>query len=39
MTTDVRSVLAELMVGPLNTPDAVSGVFPRFAPKKIGLLA
>jgi uncharacterized protein (DUF1501 family) len=39
MTTDVRSILAELMVGPLNTPDAVSGVFPRFAPKKIGLLA
>jgi hypothetical protein len=27
------------MVGPLNTPDAVSGVFPRFAPKKIGLFA
>ena len=39
MTTDVRSILAELMVGPLNTPDAVSGVFPRFAPKKVGLLA
>ena len=39
MTTDVRSILAELMVGPLNTPDAVSGVFPQFAPKKIGLLA
>jgi uncharacterized protein (DUF1501 family) len=39
MTTDVRSILAELMVGPLNTPDAVNGVFPRFAPKKIGLLA
>jgi uncharacterized protein (DUF1501 family) len=39
MTTDVRSILAELMVGPLNTPDAVSGVFPRFVPKKIGLLA
>jgi len=39
MTTDVRSILAELMVGPLNTPDAVSGVFPRFSPKKIGLLA
>jgi uncharacterized protein (DUF1501 family) len=39
MTTDVRSILAELMVGPLNTPDAVSGVFPRFMPKKVGLLA
>jgi uncharacterized protein (DUF1501 family) len=39
MTTDVRSVLAELMVGPLNTPNAVGGVFPRFAPKKIGLIA
>jgi uncharacterized protein (DUF1501 family) len=39
MTTDIRSVLAELVMGPLNTPDAVGGVFPRFAPKKIGLLA
>jgi uncharacterized protein (DUF1501 family) len=39
MTTDVRSILAELMMGPLNTPDAVSGVFPRFVPKKVGLLA
>jgi uncharacterized protein (DUF1501 family) len=39
MTTDVRSILAELMTGPLNTPDAVAGVFPRFVPKKIGLLA
>ncbi len=39
MTTDVRSILAELMMGPLNTPDAANGVFPRFVPKKVGLLA
>ncbi len=39
LTTDVRSILAELMTGPLATPDAVGGVFPRFVPKKVGLLA
>jgi len=39
MTTDVRSVLAELMVGPLDTPKAVDDVFPRFVPKKVGLFA
>jgi uncharacterized protein (DUF1501 family) len=39
MTTDVRSILAELMTGPLDTPNAVAEVFPRFAPKKVGLIA
>ena len=39
MTTDVRSILAELMIGPLATPKVVADVFPRFAPKKVGLLA
>jgi uncharacterized protein (DUF1501 family) len=39
MTTDVRSILAELMTGPLNTPNAIADVFPRFAPKKVGLFA
>ena len=39
LTTDLRSILAELMAGPLDTPSAVSNVFPRFAPKKIGILA
>lgn len=37
MTTDVRSILAELMTGPLNTPNAIADVFPRFAAKKVGL--
>ncbi len=39
MTTDVRSILAELMTGPLDTPKAVADVFPRFVPKKVGLIA
>jgi uncharacterized protein (DUF1501 family) len=39
MTTDVRSILAELMIGPLATPKAVADVFPRFVPKKVGLFA
>lgn len=39
MTTDVRSILAELMTGPLNTPNAIADVFPRFAPKQVGLFA
>lgn len=38
LTTDIRSILAELMAGPLGTPSVVSNVFPRFVPKKIGLL-
>jgi uncharacterized protein (DUF1501 family) len=38
LTTDIRSILAELMAGPLATPDAAATVFPRFAPKKVGLL-
>jgi uncharacterized protein (DUF1501 family) len=38
LTTDIRSILAELMGGPLATPGAVAAVFPRFTPKKVGLL-
>ncbi|MBM3622314.1 MAG: DUF1501 domain-containing protein [Alphaproteobacteria bacterium] len=38
MTTDIRSVLAELMSGPLATPQAVAAAFPNFAPKKVGLV-
>jgi uncharacterized protein (DUF1501 family) len=37
MTTDIRSVLAEVMAGPLATPHAPASVFPGFAPKKVGL--
>jgi uncharacterized protein (DUF1501 family) len=37
MTTDIRSVLAELMNGPLATPQAVAMAFPNFAPKRVGL--
>jgi uncharacterized protein (DUF1501 family) len=37
MTTDIRSILAELMAGPLGTPGAVSAAFPNFTPKKVGL--
>jgi uncharacterized protein (DUF1501 family) len=37
MTTDIRSILAELMAGPLATPDAVAAAFPRFTPAKVGL--
>jgi|FEC22Drversion2_1045045.scaffolds.fasta_scaffold00999_2 uncharacterized protein (DUF1501 family) len=39
VTTDIRSILAELMAGPLATPNAVADVFPRFVPKKVGLFA
>jgi hypothetical protein len=38
MTTDIRSVLAELMAGPLATPHAAASVFPAFTPKKVGLV-
>jgi uncharacterized protein (DUF1501 family) len=37
MTTDIRSVLAELMTGPLATPHAPASVFAGFTPKKVGL--
>ena len=39
MTTDIRSILAELMTGPLATPAAASVAFPNFTPKKVGLFA
>jgi uncharacterized protein (DUF1501 family) len=39
VTTDVRSVLAELMTGPLGTPRAVSSALPHFTPKRTGLTA
>jgi uncharacterized protein (DUF1501 family) len=39
MTTDIRSILAELMMGPLNTPNAPATCFPGFTPKKFGLVA
>jgi uncharacterized protein (DUF1501 family) len=39
MTTDIRSILAELMSGPLQTPGAVAQSFPNFKPKKVGLVA
>jgi uncharacterized protein (DUF1501 family) len=38
MTTDIRSILAELMAGPLHTPHAVTATFPDFTPKKVGLV-
>jgi uncharacterized protein (DUF1501 family) len=38
MTTDIRSILAELMVGPLGTPAAPAAVFPGFTPKRVGLV-
>jgi len=38
MTTDIRSILAELMAGPLATPHAVAATFPEFTPKKVGLV-
>ncbi|MBV8409953.1 MAG: DUF1501 domain-containing protein [Alphaproteobacteria bacterium] len=38
MTTDIRSVLSELMTGPLATPHAPATVFPAFTPKKVGLV-
>ena len=39
MTTDIRSILVELMAGPLATPGVAGAVFPRFTPKKVGLLS
>jgi len=38
MTTDIRSIVAELMVGPLRTPGTVGAVFPGLSPKKVGLV-
>jgi uncharacterized protein (DUF1501 family) len=38
MTTDIRSILAELMAGPLKTPAAAAACFPNFTPKKVGLV-
>jgi hypothetical protein len=38
MTTDIRSIVAELMTGPLRTPAAVGAAFPHFSPKKVGLV-
>jgi uncharacterized protein (DUF1501 family) len=38
LTTDIRSVLVELMAGPLATPHAPATVFAGFAPKKVGLV-
>ncbi len=37
MTSDVRSVLAEVMAGPLRTPQAPAVVFPGFKPTRVGL--
>ncbi|MBS0243947.1 MAG: DUF1501 domain-containing protein, partial [Proteobacteria bacterium] len=39
VTTDVRSILSELMAGPLHTPAAASFVFPGFKRQPVGLLA
>ncbi len=38
MTTDIRSILAELMAGPLGTPGAAAACFPNFTPKKVGFV-
>jgi uncharacterized protein (DUF1501 family) len=38
MTTDIRSILAELISGPLATPRAPAAVFPAFRPQRVGLL-
>ncbi len=38
LTTDIRSILVELMLGPLGTPGAPVAVFPHFEPKKVGLV-
>jgi uncharacterized protein (DUF1501 family) len=38
VTTDIRSVLAELMAGPLGMPGAIGATFPNFTPKRVGLL-
>ena len=37
VTTDVRSVLAEVMAGPLGTPAAIGAAFPNFTPKPVGV--
>jgi uncharacterized protein (DUF1501 family) len=37
MTTDIRSILVELMTSPLGTPGAPTAVFPHFEAKKVGL--
>jgi uncharacterized protein (DUF1501 family) len=38
MTTDIRSILSELMTGPLGTPTAIAAAFPNFKPMKVGLV-
>jgi uncharacterized protein (DUF1501 family) len=38
LTTDIRSILAELMAGPLGTPAAPAAVFSHFAPRRVGLV-
>jgi len=38
MTTDIRSILAEVMAGPLGTPGAAAACFPNFTPKKVGFV-
>ena len=38
MTSDVRSVLAEVMRGPLRTPQAPAAVFPGFQPAPVGMV-
>lgn len=38
VTTDIRSILTELMAGPLGTPSAVAAAFPAFVPRKVGLV-
>ena len=38
LTTDIRSVLAELMAGPLGTPQAVASVFPKAKLEKVGIV-
>jgi uncharacterized protein (DUF1501 family) len=38
LTTDIRSILVELMTGPLGTPGAAAAVFPHFEARKVGLV-
>ncbi|GEP61748.1 DUF1501 domain-containing protein [Reyranella soli] len=38
LTTDIRSILVELMIGPLGTPAAPAAVFPHFEARKVGLV-
>ena len=38
LTTDIRSILVELLNGPLGTPAASATAFPHFEPKKVGLI-